>query len=164
LPINRFVDAIAYLEDITTIHTDPNLASMRANLMRGGSDGAVSDDMVRVLEVLGIANVVDDRFRGTSKHHAHAIQAAFKAGILWAEAHKWLVHHDAGAGAPALGESDNGYRAFLLTRLDWVHKYGTVRDGASADASTCLCPVTAYYQSSRTTSACPSLKTPRNFG
>jgi hypothetical protein len=146
LLVVKFIGAIAYLEDITTIHTDPNLASMRTNLMRGGSDDAVSDDMVRAFEVLGIANAVDDRFRGTSKHHPHAIQAAFHAGTLFAEARKWLILRDAGAGAPALGESDNGYRAFLLTHLDWVHNYGTVRDGALADASTCLCPVTAYLQ------------------
>jgi hypothetical protein len=34
----------------------------------------------------------------------------------------------------------DGYRTFLLKKLDWVHK------DASADASTCLCPVTAYLQ------------------
>jgi hypothetical protein len=117
LPVNKFVDAIAYLEDITTIHTDPNFASMRSNLMRGGSDGAVSDDMVRVLEVLGIANAVDPHFSGTSKHHAHGIQAAFDAGILSAEVRKWLMRRDTGSGAHALGESDKGCRAFLLTRL-----------------------------------------------
>jgi hypothetical protein len=55
-------NAVAGLEDMFTIRTDRNLASMRINLMRGGSDGAVSDDMVQAFEVLGIAKAVAARF------------------------------------------------------------------------------------------------------
>jgi hypothetical protein len=123
---SKFVEAIPHLEDITTIHTDPNIASLRANLMRGGSDGAVSDDIVRALEVLGIANAVAARFCSSPQHHAHATQAAMHAGMISAEARKWFVDRDAAAGvgasAPASGERDDGYRAFLLRCLDWVHK------------------------------------------
>jgi hypothetical protein len=146
---SKFVDATPHLYDITTIHTDPNIASIRANLMRGGSDGAVSDDIVRALEVLGIANAVAARFCSTPQHHAHATKAARHAGMILGAARQW-VDRDAAAGVgastPASGEGDDGYRAFLLRCLDWVHKYGTVRDGASADTSTCLCPRTAYLQ------------------
>lgn len=144
LLINKFVNAVAGLEDITTIHTDPNLTSMRVNLMRGDSDGApVSDDIVRAFEVLGIAKAVAARFRGAPWR---ATRAAFDAGTLSGSALSWFARRDAGAGARGLGESDDGYRAFLLTHLDWVHNYGTVHDGATANASTCLCPVTAYLQ------------------
>ena len=146
-PKDKFVNAIPHLEDITTIHTDPNIASWRANLTRGGSNinGAVSDDIVRALEALGIANAVADRFCSTPQHHAHAVEAAFGAGTLAYPPREWLAKRDAAAGvgasASTLGEGHDWYRAFLLTCLDWVHK-----DASSDGASTCLCPVTAYLQ------------------
>jgi hypothetical protein len=65
---DKFVDAIPHLDDITTIHTDPNLASMRGKLLRGCSDGAISNEVVRSLEVFGIANAVTARFCGTPQH------------------------------------------------------------------------------------------------
>ena len=49
LPDDMYIGAIAHLEDITKIDTDPNIASLRANLLRDGSDNAVSIDMVRSL-------------------------------------------------------------------------------------------------------------------
>ncbi|KAJ7201632.1 hypothetical protein GGX14DRAFT_370910 [Mycena pura] len=141
------MDAIPYLHDITTIHTDPNLASLRANLLRGVN--AVSDDVVRVFEIYGIAKAVAARFSGMPQHHAHATRAFSAAEAIFAQAWMWFrrtAGADAVASAPASGDGDAGYRAFLLTRLDWVHEYGTVHDRASANASTCLCPVTAYLQ------------------
>ncbi|KAJ7201631.1 hypothetical protein GGX14DRAFT_655600 [Mycena pura] len=141
------MNAIPYLHDITTIHTDPNLASLRADLLRGVN--AVSDDVVRAFEIYGIAKAVAARFSGTPQHHAHATRASLASESLFFEAWVWFrrtAGADAGASAPASGDGDAGYRAFLLTRLDWVHEYGTVHDRASANASTCLCPVTAYLQ------------------
>ena len=136
----KFLDAIPYLDDITTIHTDPNIESLRANMVRGGGNGAMSDDNVRAFEVWGIANAVAARFSSTPQHHAHAIEASFAASLLLT----WFFNYDAtarvGANASTSGEGHDGYRAYLLKHLDWVHKE------ASADASTCLCPVTAYLQ------------------
>jgi hypothetical protein len=137
-PANTYVGAIAYLQDITQIHTDSNIASMRANLLRGGSNDAVSIDMVRVLEVLGIARAVAARF-GTQPHHRHAIQAAIHAGMISVNVRSWLAKRN--VAAVPVGEGGGGYRAFLLGHLDWVH-----RDGTFCDESTCLCPVTAYLQ------------------
>jgi len=106
-----------------------------------GSDGApISDDIVRALEVLGIAEAVDARFDSTPQHDKHTTLAVFEAGMLSDPALSWFSRRDAGAGVRGLGESDDGYRAFLLTHLDWVHNYGTVHDGATTNASTCLCP------------------------
>ena len=143
-PAAKFVDAIPHLEDITTIHTDPNIASLRANVMRGSINGAVPDDVVRALEVLGIAKAVAARFCGTPQHNEYATEAAFHAASFLTDVRMWFADRNAAAGvsasAPTLGEGHDGYRAFLLTHLDWVHK------DASVDASTCLCPVTVYLQ------------------
>ena len=65
LPTQKFVDAIAYLDDITTIHTNPNLTRLRANLIHGSSDGGISDNMVQALEVFGIAKAVATHFCST---------------------------------------------------------------------------------------------------
>ena len=43
---DKFIAAIPHLEDLTTIHTDPNIASLRANFIRASSNGAASDDKV----------------------------------------------------------------------------------------------------------------------
>jgi hypothetical protein len=146
--VNKFVNAIAYLDDIKTIHTDHNLTNVRARLL--GSGGAASNDVVRALEVLGIANAIAARYPSTSQHRDHASGAAGRASMLYAGFDRWFSDHNATAGAgssaPASGEGDDGYRAFLLTHLDWVHKGSTVHDDAPADTSTCLCPVTAYLQ------------------
>jgi hypothetical protein len=139
-PADTYVGAIAYLEDITKIDTDSNIANMRANLLRDGSNGAVSIDMVRALEVLGIAKAVAARF-STQQHHQHAIQAAGTAGMFSAAVCMWLAKRN----VAAVGEGDGGYRAFLLRHLDWVHRDGTFCD-VPAHKSTCLCPVTAYLQ------------------
>jgi hypothetical protein len=81
-PAIKFAEAIPHLDDITTIHTDPNIASLRANLIRGSSNAAASDNDVRALELFGIANAVAARFCSTPQHHAHATLAAFSACIL----------------------------------------------------------------------------------
>ncbi|KAJ7191646.1 hypothetical protein GGX14DRAFT_407026 [Mycena pura] len=72
LNANDYADAIACLDDITTIYTDPNLTRIRSKLMRDDdSGGAFSDDIIRALEVRGIADAVAKRFRSTP-HHSHA--------------------------------------------------------------------------------------------
>lgn len=142
-PADKFVQAVSRLKDITAFHTAPKLASMRANLMH---DDAISHDGLRSLEVLGIANAVAARFRSTPQHHANATEAVFSAAMLSDDVRSWFVSRDTRADVPVLGESDDGYRAILLTHLDWVHKYSTIRDCASADMSTRLCPVTTYLQ------------------
>ena len=140
-PADSYVGAIAHLKDITEIDTDSNIANMRADLLRDDNNGAVSIDMVRALEVLGIAKAVAARF-STQQHYQHAIQAAKTAGLFSAGVCMWLAKRN----VAAVGEGDGGYRAFLLRLLGWVHKDGTFRDGATIHTSTCLCPVTAYLQ------------------
>ncbi|KAJ7191649.1 hypothetical protein GGX14DRAFT_380958, partial [Mycena pura] len=65
-------------------------------------------------------------------------KAAVYAGMLWPSADRTQRAHG--------GEDSDSYRACLLKHLDWVHSCGAVRDRASADTRTCLCPVTAYLQ------------------
>ncbi|KAJ7191644.1 hypothetical protein GGX14DRAFT_600114 [Mycena pura] len=124
---NDFVGAIACLDDITTIHTDNNLAHIRAKLMTSRSD-----DEVWVLEVHGIAQRVVKRFRSGTPHHSHATEAASDAAMLCAAdlTSRWTVRGE---------DEDEDEDSYWL---DWV----PVRDRASADTHTCLCPVTVYLQ------------------
>ncbi|KAG6891533.1 hypothetical protein C0992_005068 [Termitomyces sp. T32_za158] len=139
-PANDFVNAITFLEDITTIHTDSNLTLKRAKLMRSGSNGGISDDKIREFEVFGIAKVVAIRFRSTP-YHSHATEALYKAAIFCKASRRWSIESQ-----NSVGESSARYRSCLRDSLDWVHRCGTVRDRDSANTHTCLCPVTAYLQ------------------
>ncbi|KDQ14867.1 hypothetical protein BOTBODRAFT_145421 [Botryobasidium botryosum FD-172 SS1] len=146
---DQFVDAVAGLNDLTTIRTNPELTRLRTDLQRDYRDSAVSDDIVRTLEVLGIANAVTTLFCD-KPHCDRARQAAVRAGMLWANARAQFSYHKPSTSArtntPMSGIDNNAFRVFLRTRLDWVHEYGTLVDGASDCAITCLSPVTAYLQ------------------
>ncbi|KAJ7223045.1 hypothetical protein GGX14DRAFT_656966 [Mycena pura] len=114
-----YADAIACLDDMTTIHTDHNLTRVRARLMRDTSHRAMSDDVLRALE--HATPLPGDRSR--------------LLRMVWGAAANWPVHG-----------GEDSFRAFLLERLDWVHPCGGVRESASADTPICLCPLTAYLQ------------------
>ncbi|KAJ7222524.1 hypothetical protein GGX14DRAFT_694602 [Mycena pura] len=119
--VDEYVDAIACLDDLTTIHTDNKLTRIRAKLLH---DDAISDDVVWALEVRGIAKAVFKRFCSTP-HQFNAYEAAYDAGMLRIDVAggRWPDHR-------------TDYW------LDWV----PVRDRASADTHTRLCPATAYLQ------------------
>ncbi|KAJ7070530.1 hypothetical protein C8F01DRAFT_975626 [Mycena amicta] len=126
-PIDDFVAAVGGLQDIKTFRTDPTVARMRANLvLREG------EETVRAVEVIGIAEAVEARFRlAQTNHSAWARGAAF---------HAWFM--GSSCWGPRVGEhehelegklkDDSDYRTILLRHLDWVHIP--------------LCPVTAYLQ------------------
>ncbi|KAJ7070959.1 hypothetical protein C8F01DRAFT_1244634 [Mycena amicta] len=117
-PVDDLVAAMGGLRDIRTFRTDPNVASMRANLLM-----CEGEETVRAVEVIGIAKAVEARFRSTS-HSARARSATCHAWYMGSSISSWFGEHECKAD----------YRTFLLTHLDWVHK------------DTRLCPVTAYLQ------------------
>lgn len=135
-------DSVAALSHAVTTPADPRLASMRDDLLRDSRDPVALHNLVRAAEVLGIANAVATCFVNTP-HHSSARHAAFRAGMLFGHAQKWFTHR---SEAPAIGDSDDGYRALLFEHLDWVHQYGTLNDGASDNAHTCLSLFTTYLQ------------------
>ncbi|KAJ7222523.1 hypothetical protein GGX14DRAFT_664083 [Mycena pura] len=120
---NDFVDAIACLDDMTTIHTDNKLTRIRAKLLH---DDAISDDVVWALEVRGIAEAVVRRFRSTP-HQFDADEAACNAAMLKVDV--------ANGAWPDHSDEDTDYWP------DWV----PVGD-RSTDAHTRLCPATTYLQ------------------
>ncbi|KAJ7070558.1 hypothetical protein C8F01DRAFT_975316 [Mycena amicta] len=98
-PIYDLVAAIGGLEDIKTFRTDPNVASMRANLiMRDG------EETVRAVEVMGIAKAVEARFRNT-EHYAHAKSAKLHAWVAGAAICRWFTKPEH-KGEPRISQFD----------------------------------------------------------
>ena len=146
-PIKKFVGAFNNLQDITQFHTDPNIASMVADLTCSGRNDALSITAVRVLEVLGIAKAVATRFRRRRPHHAHATRAALVAGMFSSEAQIRLASRnaptEADARTPAINEGNDRRpaqvpglgpqgRRLLRKRLSWYQHVSVPRDGVPA--------------------------------
>ncbi|TFL04613.1 hypothetical protein BDV98DRAFT_562554 [Pterulicium gracile] len=121
--INNFSNALASLDDMKTVHTDPNLASIRRgmrNVLQHDRSETISEHLTQAFALYGIAQALAFRFEGTM-HHEFAKGALRNTSMLFEE---------------------YGFRELLCRFQDWVPQDSLTND----EASSCLCPIMGYLQ------------------
>lgn len=85
--INNFSNALASLDDMKTVHTDPNLASIRRgmrNVLQHDRSETISEHLTQAFALYGIAQALAFRFEGTM-HHEFAKGALRNTSMLFEE-------------------------------------------------------------------------------
>lgn len=150
---DEYTDAITNLDDLSTIHTDVTVAEIRARIWSSfHDDNELVKSILSRSESQGLASSIFRCFESTRENNKCLGGIESTAAILSPDFWRWatgrLPEMDYGeVGGPGKKPYDPiTYRDFLLKEeLYWCHM-GTAREGNSAKAYDCYCPITVHLQ------------------